>query len=342
MWRFWSLNMSDFIREIPKVELHMHVEGSMLPARLLQLAEKNKVKLPYQTIEEVEQAYQFNNLTEFVDLFIKTTEVVQSAEDFHVLTNDYLKVCKEENIIHAEVFCDIRTYVDRGHSPEMVLDGINAAFNDQPKDGISGGIIPCFIRHLGPEVAQQDWQILKHHQDKYLAIGLAAVEQGYPPGLFKDIFKEINEAGVKTVAHAGEEAGPEYIWSAIKDAHVSRIDHGVTCLDDEELVDYLVKHQIPLTVCPQSNLKLKVCDHLSRHPLQELLKRGLNISIHSDDPAHFGAFLTDNLLLIQEHCGVTNQQIYDMTVNAVHASFASEHRKDAMMAQLKSHKMKYE
>lgn len=333
--------MSDFIRQIPKIELHMHVEGSIVPSRLLQLAEKNKVSLPYQTIEEVEQAYQFDNLAEFVDLFIKTTEVVQSAEDFHVITQDYLKLCQAENIIHTEVFCDIRTYVDRGHPPEMVLEGINAAFDEQPDGGISGGIIPCFIRHLGPEIAEQDWQILKKHQDKYLAIGLAAVEQGYPASLFKKVFKEIHQAGIKTVAHAGEEGGPEYIWSAIKDAHVSRIDHGVTCLDDDDLVEYLIKHNIPLTVCPQSNVKLNVCGHMSKHPLQDLLKRGLNVTIHSDDPAHFGAFLTDNLLLIQEHCGVTDQQIYDMTVNAVHASFATEHRKDAMMAQLNQYKLQY-
>lgn len=330
--------MSDFIRQIPKVELHMHLEGSILPARLLQLADKNKVDLPYKTIEQVEQAYRFENLTEFVELFIQTTQVLQSADDFYAVTCDYLDVCRQENIIHTEIFCDIRTYIDRDHPAEMVLDGINAAFESEPSEGISGGIIPCFIRHLGPQVAYQDWQILKKHPDKYLAIGLAAVEQGYPPSLFKKVFQEINAAGIKTVAHAGEEAGPDYIWSALKDAHVSRIDHGVTCLDDDELVDYLIKHNIPLTVCPQSNVKLNVCGHMSQHPLQELLKRGLNISIHSDDPAHFGAFLTDNLLLIQEHCGITDQQIYAMTINAINASFASEDRKQAMMAQLTCHK----
>ncbi len=326
--------MSDFIRQIPKIELHMHLEGSMLPARLLQLAEKNKVALPYQTIDDVEQAYQFENLSEFVDLFIKTTQVVQSAEDFYTVTADYLSVCRQENIIHTEIFCDIRTYVDRGHPAEMVLEGINAALNEEPEHGISGGIIPCFIRHLGPQVAYQDWQLLKQHRDQFIAIGLAAVEQGYPPSLFKDVFREIKQAGIKTVAHAGEEGGPDYIWSALKDAHVSRIDHGVTCLDDDKLVDYLIEHNIPLTVCPQSNVKLNVCGHMSQHPLQELLKRGLNISIHSDDPAHFGAFLTDNLLLIQEHCGVTNQQIYDMTVNAIEASFTDKQRKQEMSRQL--------
>ena len=326
--------MSDFIRQIPKVELHMHVEGSMMPARLLQLAEKNKVNLPYQTVEDVEQAYQFKNLSEFVDLFIKTTEVIQSAEDFKTVTEDYLQLCEQENIMHTEVFCDIRTYVDRGHPPEMVLEGINAAFAAQPADGISGGIIPCFIRHLGPEIAEQDWQMLKPHRDKYLAIGLAAVEQGFPPSKFKKVFREIHDAGIKTVAHAGEEGGPEYIWSALKDAHVTRIDHGVTCLEDDELVDYLIEHHVPLTVCPQSNVKLNVCGHMSQHPLQQLLKRGLNVSIHSDDPAHFGAFLTENLLLIQEHCGVTDQQIYNMTVNAVKASFADEHRQNVLLQRL--------
>ncbi|MCX7545583.1 adenosine deaminase [Marinicella gelatinilytica] len=326
--------MSDYIRQLPKIELHMHLEGSMQPARLLQLAEKNQVKLPYQTIEEVEKAYAFENLTEFVELFIKTTEVVQSAEDFQVVTQDYLDLCRDENIIHTEIFCDIRTYVDRGHPPEMVLEGINAAFKSQPKNGISGGIIPCFIRHLGAEKALQDWHMLKNHQDKYLAIGLAAVEQGYPPKLFKEVFAQVRAAGVPVVAHAGEEAGPKYIWSALKDIGAVRIDHGITCLEDDALVDYLVKHNIPLTVCPQSNVKLNVCGHMSQHPLQDLLKRGLNVSIHSDDPAHFGAFLTDNLLSIQTHCGVTDAQIYAMTVNAAKASFATSQRKDQMLQQL--------
>ncbi len=283
----------------------------MRPSRLLQLAEKNRVKLPYQTIEDVEQAYAFENLAEFVDLFIKTTEVVQSAEDFQVLTQDYLDLCQTENIIHTEVFCDIRTYVDRGYR-----------------------IIPCFVRHLGAEIALADWQILKKYRDQYLAIGLAAVEQGYPPKLFKEVFAQVRAAGVPVVAHAGEEAGADYIWSALKDIGAVRIDHGITCLEDDALVDYLVEHNIPLTVCPQSNVKLNVCGHMSQHPLQKLLKRGLNVSIHSDDPAHFGAFLTDNLLAIQAHCGITDAQIYAMTVNAAKASFASSERKAEMLQQL--------
>lgn len=326
--------MSDYIRQLPKIELHMHLEGSMQPARLLQLADKNRVQLPYKTIEEVEKAYAFDNLAEFVDIFIKTTEVVQSAEDFLVLTQDYLDLCQVENIIHTEIFCDIRTYVDRGHPAEMVLEGINAAFQAQPVDGISGGIIPCFIRHLGAKTALADWQILKNHRDQYLAIGLAAVEKGYPPKLFKEVFAQVRAAGVPVVAHAGEEAGADYIWSALKDIGAVRIDHGITCLEDDALVDYLVEHNIPLTVCPQSNVKLNVCGHMSQHPLQELLKRGLNVSIHSDDPAHFGAFLTDNLLSIQTHCGVTDAQIYAMTVNAAKASFASAERKLEMLQKL--------
>ncbi len=303
----------------------------MMPGMLLSLAEKNRIDLPYKTLDEVKQAYQFNNLQEFVDLYIQGTEVIQSAEDFYTLTTAYLSKCYAQNIMHTEVFCDIRTYTDRGLPAAMVLDGIEAGFKDaQQKFGITGGMIPTFIRHLGAEKAYADWQFYKQHSERFLAIGLAAVEVGYPASLFKDVFAEVKTTGLPIVAHAGEEGSADYIWSAIKDIHAERIDHGIRCLEDPELVSYLQKTQIPLTVCPCSNVSLNVFDHMNQHVIGEMLDLGLNVTINSDDPAHFGAYLSENMQQVQTHCGITDEQLIRMTHNAIDASFADQARKNQM------------
>jgi len=323
---------------MPKVELHMHIEGSMMPEMLLQLAEKNQVEVPFKNLDEVHQAYQFADLQAFVELYIQGTEVIQSAEDFYLLTMQYLSRCHEENILHAEVFCDTRTYVDRGLAPEMVLDGIEAGFKEaSEKWGISGGMIPSFIRHLGPEKAHEDWQFLKRHTNRFLGVGLAAVELGFPASMFKTVFNEVRESGMPVVAHAGEEGPAEYIWSAINDIRVDRIDHGIRCLEDPALVAYLKEHAIPLTVCPCSNVSLHVFDDMADHVLPELLRLGLNVTINSDDPAHFGAYLSDNMWAVQQHCGITDEQLVAMTHNAINASFASPERQSAMTAVLQDY-----
>lgn len=309
----------------------MHIEGSMMPEMLLQLAEKNHVKIPYQTLEEVQQAYQFKDLSEFVNLYLQGTEVIQSAEDFYLLTMAYLEKCHQQNIHHAEVFCDVRTYLDRDMAPEMVLDGIEAGF-DKARElyGITGGMIPCFIRHLGVEKAAEDWQFLQQHSHRFLAIGLAAVEVGFPASLFKDLFQQVKASGLPVVAHAGEEGSADYIWSAINDLDVARIDHGIRCLDDPKLVTHLQQTQIPLTVCPCSNVSLHVFEHMNQHVLPQLLDLGLNVTINSDDPAHFGAFLAENMAQVQQHCGISDQQLIRMTHNAIDASFADTGRKQEL------------
>lgn len=320
--------MNHLIRKLPKVELHVHIEGSMEPETMLHLAEKNKVQLPYRNLDELKKSYHFSNLGQFMDLYIQTTQVIQSAEDFYLLTMAYLQSCHRQNIKHTEVFCDIRTYTDRGFAAEMVIEGIAAGFQDgQRQFGISGGMIPCFIRHLGVAAATEDWQALKPHLHHFLAIGLAAKEVGFPPVMFKSLFQEIRATGLKTVAHAGEEGDAGYIWSAIEDLKVSRIDHGVRCLEDPKLVDYLAAKQIPLTVCPCSNVALKVVDKIADHMLPKLLSAGLNVSIHSDDPALFAADLESNIEQVQSHCHISNQQIVKMTQNAINACFASTSRK---------------
>ncbi len=288
--------MSEFIELLPKVELHMHIEGSLMPEMLLELADKNNIKLPYETLEDVEQAYQFKDLSEFINLYIQGTEVIRSAEDFYLLTLAYLTKCHAQNIIHTEVFCDIRTYTDRGLPAEMVLDGIEAGFKVGGEEyGITGGMIPTFIRHLGVDAAAEDWQFYRQHTDRFLAVGLAAIEVGFPASLFKNVFEEVKASGLPVVAHAGEEGSADYIWSAIHDLDVARIDHGIRCLEDPKLVEYLQKSQIPLTVCPCSNVSLHVFEHMNQHVIAEMLDLGLNVTINSDDPAHFAAYLSENM-----------------------------------------------
>ncbi len=303
----------------------------MMPEMLLHLAEKNKIKIPYESLEDVENAYQFNDLSEFIDVYIRGTEVIQSAEDFYHLTMAYLEKCNNQNIMHTEVFCDIRTYTDRGLPAEMVLDGIEAAFKQGAEQfAISGGMIPTFIRHLGAEKAMQDWQFYKQHTSRFPAIGLAAVEVGFPAKLFKEVFAEIKASGLAVVAHAGEEGSADYIWSAINDINVDRIDHGIRCLEDAELVAYLQKTQIPLTVCPCSNTSLHIFNQMNQHVIGHMLDLGLNVTINSDDPAHFGAYLQENMQQVQLHCGITDDQLLRMTHNAIDASFASTERKNEM------------
>ena len=320
--------MSQFIEKLPKVELHMHIEGSMEPEMLLQLAEKNKITLPYADLDAVKAAYNFPDLASFVDLYIKGTEVVCDAEDFYTITMAYLKKCHQENILHTEVFCDIRTYVDRGHPPEMVIEGIDAGFQTAHREfGISGGMMPCFIRHLGAEKAMQDLDMLLEFKDQILAIGLAAVEVGFPPSMFTEVFDRVRAEGIPVVAHAGEEGPPDYIWSAIRDIQVDRVDHGVRCLEDAQLVEYLRQQEIALTVCPCSNISLNVFDRMEDHVLPQMLDAGLKVTVNSDDPAHFGAYLSENLIAVQNHCGITDEQLVEMQKNAIDASFASVQRK---------------
>ncbi|MCB1605092.1 MAG: adenosine deaminase [Gammaproteobacteria bacterium] len=330
--------MIEFIKNMPKVELHMHVEGSMDAEILWSLAHKNNYKLKYNSVEELVKAYKFNNLTEFIEMYMLGTRVIKSEQDLYDVCMNYFHSCVEQNISHTEVHCDIRTYVDYGYSAEFVINALHGAFVDAKRNfGITGGFMPCFIRHLGNEVAKKDLELLLPHKDKILAIGLSAVEVGYPASLFKDTFKKVHDAGIHVIAHAGEEGPPEYIWSAINDIHVQRIDHGVRCLEDDKLVDYLVETQIPLTVCPCSNVALKVFDSLAQHTLPTMLAKGLNVCINSDDPAHFAANLTENMIGIAENTTIGKLELIQMAKNAINGSFADEARKVELQTELENY-----
>jgi adenosine deaminase len=327
--------MIEFIRQMPKVELHMHVEGSMEAEMLWQLADKNNYQLPYKSVAALREAYKFHNLTEFIEMYMLGTRVIQSEQDLHDVCMRYFKKCHQQNIRHTEVHCDIRTYVDYGYSAGFVINAIYDAFTDAQKlYGITGGLMPCFLRHLGNEVAQKDLKLLLPYKDKLTAIGLSAIEVGFPPSLFKDTFKKVRDAGIKVIAHAGEEAPASYIWSAINDIKVDRIDHGIKCLQDDKLVDYLADKQIPLTVCPYSNVSLKIYPDISQHELPKMLQRGLNVSIHSDDPAHFNAYLSENILGIAQNTSVNKKQVIKMAHNAINGSFADKQRKQELTKEL--------
>ncbi len=323
------------LEKLPKTELHVHIEGTMMPDMLLQLADKNGVRLPWQTLQDVQAAYHFKDLTEFVQLYLKATEVVCEAEDFYTITTAYLNRCRAENIRHTEVFCDIRTYTDRGHDAAMVIDGIHQAFIDAERNlDISGGLMPCFVRHLGVQAAAEDWQALQPHRDKLLAIGLAAIEVPHPPAAFKAVFDAVRAAGLPVVAHAGEEGPPEYIASALDDLGAARIDHGIRAMEDPALVQRLAETQVPLTVCPCSNVSLNVCESMADHPIRAMLDAGLNVTINSDDPAHFGAFLLDNMDQVMRHCDVRFGEVVRMSANAIDASFADPDRKQTLKDEL--------
>jgi len=334
--------MKNFIKNMPKVELHMHVEGSMEAETLWKLAHKNNYAIEYDSVEALKKAYQFNNLTEFIDMFMLGTRVIKTEQDLYDVCMTYFEKCVEQNIRHTEVHCDIRTYVDYGYPADFVINALDAAFKDAKRlYGITGGFMPCFIRHLGNDVASKDLDLMLPYKDKILAIGLSAVEVGFPPSLFKDTFQRVHDAGIHVIAHAGEEAPAEYIWSAIKDINVARIDHGIRCLDDEKLVEYLIETQLPLTVCPYSNVALKVFNDISEHVLPTMLEKGLNVSIHSDDPAHFNAYLTENIIGIAENTSVTEKQIIKMAHNAINGSFASVKRKAELSKELNDYVARY-
>ncbi len=334
--------MKKFIEKMPKVELHMHVEGSMEAETLWELAHHNNYAIEYSSVEELKAAYKFNNLTEFIDMYMLGTRVIKSEQDLYDVCMTYFKKCVEQNIQHTEIHSDIRTYVDYGYPPEFVINALHGAFEDAKNNyGITGGFMPCFIRHLGPEVAKADLDLMLPFKDKILAIGLSAVEVGYPPSLFKETFAKVHDAGIHVIAHAGEEAPAEYIWSAIKDINVERIDHGIRCLEDDRLVEYLRETQLPLTVCPQSNVALKIFKDMSQHTLPLMLEKGLNVSIHSDDPAHFNAYLTENMISIVENTSITKDGIIQMAKNAIKGSFASDDRKKELAQNLSSYILKH-
>ena len=321
--------ISNFIKNTPKAELHLHIEGTLEPELMFKLAKRNNINIPYKNVEAVKSAYNFTNLDSFLDIYYKSSKVLINEEDFFDLTWSYLLKCKQDNVVHTEIFFDPQAHIDRGVSFEVVINGINNALKKANLEfGISSKIIMCFLRHLEEDSGFNVLNQALKHKDKIIGVGLDSSEIGNPPKKFKKLFNKAIEEGFLTVAHAGEEGPPEYIWDCINLLKVKRIDHGVQCLKDDKLVEELIKKQIPLTVCPLSNVKLCVFDNLKNHNLKKMLIRGLRVMINSDDPAYFGGYLNQNLIETQLALDLKLEEVKNLIINSFKSSFLDEDKKN--------------
>lgn len=322
-------------KKIPKAELHLHIEGSLSPELMFKLAQKNKIKLPYSSVEAVYQAYQFNNLQSFLDIYYAGANVLQTEDDFYQLGMDYFLQAHSDGVKHAEIFFDPQTHTERGISFATVVEGLaRAQAEAKSKYKISSFLIMCFLRHLSEADAQKTLQQAMPYLKYIKGVGLDSSEKGHPPEKFERVFAEARALGLIPVAHAGEEGPAEYIWSALEKLKVVRIDHGVRCDEDPQLLAYLVQKQIPLTVCPLSNLKLCVVKNLSEHNLKRLLDKNLCITINSDDPTYFGGFIADNYLKTARALNLSVSDIVKLAANSFKASWLSESEKQVYLQAL--------
>jgi len=325
----------DWINKLPKVELHLHLEGSLEPELMFKLAQKNKISLPYDSVEQVRQAYEFTNLQDFLDIYYQGANVLLEEDDFYDLTWAYLLKCAEQNVMHVEPFFDPQTHTDRGVSFKTVVIGISRALKDAESQlGISSVLIMCFLRHLSEEEAFKVLAQAEPYLNLIMGVGLDSSEQGQPPEKFSRVFSRARELGLLTVAHAGEEGPAEYVWTAINDLAVSRVDHGVRSTDDAELIEHLIESRMPLTVCPLSNTKLCVFDDMSQHNILDMLEQGVCVTVNSDDPAYFGGYMTENFEALVYSLGMSKEQALVMVKNSIEASFCSPERKQEMLGLL--------
>jgi len=330
------MNLDKLIRELPKAELHLHIEGTLEPELMFEIAERNSVPLRFNSIDEVRAAYQFDDLQAFLDIYYEGARVLQQEQDFYDLTWAYLTRAHKENVRHVEIFFDPQTHTDRGILFETVVSGIHKALEEAgPKLGISSRLILCFLRHLPETQAFHTLEQALPYKDWITAIGLDSSEQDRPPSLFERVFQKAREEGFLTVAHAGEEGPPGYIREALDLLQVKRIDHGVRCLEDAKLVQRLVAEQIPLTVCPLSNLKLRVFDTLEQHNLKQLLDSGLCVMINSDDPAYFGGYLEENYMACRLALDLSRDDLVKLAENSFQASFLSANEKAGYIGEIR-------
>lgn len=318
-----------FIKKTPKAELHLHIEGTLEPELMFKLAKRNNIKIPFENINDVKSAYNFSNLESFLNIFYQGSNVLVKEQDFFDLTWAYTLKCKEDNVVHTEIFFDPQTHIiNRGIHFEVIINGIYKALVKANKEfGLTSKIIMCFLRHLDEKSAFEILDQALVHKDKIIGVGLDSSELDHPPRKFERVFKKAIENDFLTVAHAGEEGPPEYIWEALSLLKVKRIDHGVQCLQDKKLVQKLLDNQIPLTVCPLSNIKLCVFKKLKDHNLKKLLNIGLMVMVNSDDPAYFGGYINKNLIECQAALDLSKEDIKKLIINSFKSSFLIESKK---------------
>ena len=326
---------SDLVSELPKAELHLHIEGTLEPDLMLALGERNRVPLRYATVEEALEAYEFTDLQSFLEIYYEGARVLRNEEDFHDLTRAYLERARRDNVVHAEIFFDPQAHTERGVPFEVVLEGIRSALDDATAElGITSRLILCFLRHLSPEQAMATLEQALSHRDAIVGVGLDSSELGNPPSLFTPVFDRAREEGFLTVAHAGEEGPPEYIWEALDLLHVRRIDHGVRCLEDDKLVERLRRDRVPLTVCPLSNVKLRVFDRIEKHSIPRLIEAGLCVTVNSDDPAYFGGYINDNYRAVRDAHEIDRAGLFQLARNSFVGSFLDDAAKSRHLAEL--------
>ena len=330
-----SKDIINYINKIPKSELHLHIEGSLEPELMFKLSKRNKIEIPFKSIEEIKSAYNFSNLDSFLKIYYQGSNVLITEEDFFDLTWEYILRCKQDNIVHTEIFFDPQSHTERGIKFNTIINGIDKALKKANSEfGITSKIIMCFLRHLEEESCFDILKQALNHKDKIVGVGLDSSEKGNPPQKFKNLFEAAIKEDFVTVAHAGEEGPPEYIWDSLNLLKVKRIDHGVQCLKDKKLVETLIKKNIPLTVCPLSNIKLCVFDKLENHNLKKMLDKGLRVMVNSDDPAYFGGYLNTNLIETTKALNLSLEDVKILIQNSFKSSFLDESTKNSWLSKI--------
>jgi adenosine deaminase len=320
--------LKQLIQQLPKAELHLHIEGTLEPELMWSLAKKHNIVLPFSSVEDIQKAYQFNNLQSFLDLYYQGADVLRDEDDFFELMWAYLCKCNEQNIVHTEIMFDPQTHTQRGITYDVFMPGFAKAIDKAKIElGISVYLILSFLRHLSEDSAIATLQEARPYYSMLTAVGLDSAELNNPPSKFERVFASAASLGFKLVAHAGEEGPPEYVWEAINLLKVDRIDHGVRSIEDPKLMAYLKQHQVPLTVCPLSNLKLCVVDDMSEHNIVGLLNDGLRVMVNSDDPSYFGGYLNENFYALVDKLSLSEQEIVKLISNSISASFLPEQQK---------------
>jgi adenine deaminase len=328
--------LSEFIGKVPKAELHIHLEGSIEPETQLRIAERNNIKLKYNSIKEVRKAYKFEDLRDFLNIYNQGTKILRTELDFYDITLEYLNKASAQSVKHVEMFIDFQTYEKRNIKPEIILSGIKAAIDDaNKKTGITCYLILAFLRQLGAEAALKTFMNALKFKDDIIGIGIAATEIGYPPELFADVYEAARNEGFKTTAHAGEEGPSSYVKSSIDILKVDRIDHGNKAMDDLELIEELIARQIPLTLCPLSNLALKNVAKLKDHTLKKKLDLGLLVSVNSDDPSYFGGYVNENYQAVAEELELSISDIRKLAENSFVSSFLPDNQKEYHLKTIK-------
>ena len=322
------MNQLELIRALPKAELHVHIEGTFEPELMFSIAQRNQIDIPYKSVEEVKQAYNFHNLQSFLDIYYAGANVLIHEQDFYDLAWAYFEKCAEDNVVHTEMFFDPQTHTDRGIAFEVVLNGLQRACDDaKAKLGITSRLIMCFLRHLSEEAAFKTLEQAIPFKHQIIGVGLDSSEVGHPPSKFERVFAKAREEGFLIVAHAGEEGPAEYVWEALDLLKVNRIDHGVRSEEDPKLMARLIAEKMPLTVCPLSNLKLCVVDDMADHNIRRLLQQGVHVTVNSDDPSYFGGYMNDNFIAIAESLDLTADELKNLAINSFEASFISDEEK---------------